>query len=192
MKGLIAVLLLVAVPVSVTFAGDFGATVEQVSVGIMFSVLSGFIAGQIVWVAAPQFDEEEDPYRVELPAALAVGYGIGVPFGAALGVHLASLTTSKESTFWARWVGAEIATLVGSGTSLLLVSLKSDTTAIADTPLEVAAAGIPIVFGVGGALAGDALARKLGWADSSSPDVWISLKPKPEGSEISLGIRIPF
>ncbi|MBD3284854.1 hypothetical protein GF359_00725 [candidate division WOR-3 bacterium] len=194
MKGLLAILLVVIVPAGA--AGDLGSTVEKASVGVMFSVLTGFITGQLAWVASPKYEEGEEPYRVKLPAALAACYGVGVPLGASLGVHLASFTTEEESSFWARWAGAEIAGLAGSGISMLLVSIKTDTTEFADTPLEAVAAGLPIAFGVGGAFLGDRLARRWGLADSEMfsgmRDVRVALSPGAYGKGFSIEVQIPI
>lgn len=184
--------LLITLPGS-TVDSKVGEVVEQASVGAMFSVLFGFVSGEIAWVAAPQFDDEEDPYRVELPAALTAGYGIGVPLGAALGVHLGSLTTSQPSCLWARWAGAEIGSLTGAGLSLLILSgSPADTTPLIDSPAEIVAAALPIALGVGGAFAGDALVRRFGWVNEDSSRIRFGVRFIEDGAGIYCGIRYRF
>ena len=170
-----------------------GEVVEQASVGAMFSVLFGFVSGEIAWIASPKFEEEEDPYRVKQPAAVATAYCAGVPFGAALGVHLGSLTTSRPSNLWARWAGAEISTLAASGVGYLIVSLyPNDTTPRIDGAPEVVAAALPIAAGVAGAFAGEAIARKLGWTASGTPPVEFGLKSQGEEFVLYCGVRFRF
>jgi len=163
-----------------------GVAIEKAVVGGAGAVLFGFVAGELTWIAAPEFPGEEDPYRVSLPAALAAAYGAGVPFGAALGVHLAERAVGQASPLWTKWMGAELAVLaVGAGSCLLL-----ETT---DEPLPVATAyALPIAAGVGGSFAGAALAERLGWTHVQESPFRIGLDLFPRNRALSCQVKLSF
>lgn len=167
----IVLALLILIPVAAAMP-QVGPVIEQATIGAAGAVLSGFVAGEIAWIAAPEFPDEEDPYRVSLPWAVGVGYSVGVPFGSALGVHLAGRVIEDESAFWPKWVGAEIATLAAGGVSYLILSNTEET-----LPSAIAYS-FPIVAGVGGAFAGEAISRRLGWTAAEPPPIRIGLQPQ--------------
>jgi len=162
-----------------------GEVIEQAAMGAAFAVACGFVAGEAAWVIAPEFPDEEDPYRVALPAALAGAYGVGVPFGSALGVHLSGLVMDKNSPLWPKWAGAEIAALAAGGICYLITSNTEEV-----LPLAFAYS-FPVVAGIGGAFAGEAISHKLGWTDASLP-IKIGLYPAGDELAVWCGIRFNF
>jgi hypothetical protein len=163
-----------------------GEVIEQATIGAAGAVLCGFVAGEIAWIAAPEFPDEEDPYRVSLPWALGTGYGVGVPFGSALGVHLAGLVIGEESAFWPKWAGAQITTLAAGGVSYLILSNTEET-----LPSAIAYS-FPIVAGIGGAFAGEAIGRRLGWAAAEPPPFRIGLEPQEGHLALSCAVLFRF
>jgi hypothetical protein len=170
MRRLISIVWIVLIPAAAA-RPQVGEVIEQATIGTAGAVVCGFVIGEIAWIAAPEFPDEGDPYRVSLPWALGTGYGVGVPFGSALGVHLAGLVTGDESAFWPKWAGSQIATLAAGALSYLILSNTEKT-----IPSAIAYS-FPIAAGVGGAFAGEAISRRFGWA-AVEPPVRIGLEPQ--------------
>lgn len=184
MRRLIFIVWIVLIPAAAM--PQVGEVIEQATIGAAGAVLCGFVAGEIAWIAAPEFPDEEDPYRVSLPWAVGVGYGVGVPFGSALGVHLAERVIGGESAFWPKWAGAQITTLAAGGVSYLILSNTEETLP------SVIAYSFPIVAGIGGAFAGEAICRRLGWAATEPPTVRIGLQPQEGHLNLSCAFIIRF
>lgn len=184
MRRLIFIVWIVLIPAAAM--PQVGEVIEQATIGVAGAVLCGFVTGEIAWIAAPEFPDEEDPYRVSLPWAVGVGYSVGVPFGSALGVHLAGLVIGEESAFWPKWAVAQIATLAAGGLSYLILSNTEET-----LPSAIAYS-FPIVAGVGGAFAGEAIGQRLGWAVAEPPPVRIGLQPQEGHLTLSCAVLFRF
>lgn len=173
--------------------------IEQAAVGLMGAAAAGFLAGELAWLAAPEISDTTATYPLltKQRAAVAVAYGAGVPFGSALGVHISGLVLGKKTPFWPKWVGAELAALAAGGVSLLIVSQTTEDTTqydphLADRPVEVLAAALPVAAGVGGAFLGSWLAHKLGRAEGGVPPVRIGLYPAGDGFAVCAGVLLSF
>ncbi|MEA3311759.1 MAG: hypothetical protein U9Q76_06030 [candidate division WOR-3 bacterium] len=173
--------------------------IEQAAIGLMGAAAAGFLAGELAWIAAPKITDttEEYPLRTKQRAAVASAYGVGVPFGSALGVHVSGIVLGKKTPFWPKWVGAELAALAAGGVSLLIVSQTDEDTTqynpyLVDRPVEVLAAALPVAAGVGGAFLGSALAHRLGWAGRGVPPVRIGFYPAGDEFAVCAGVLLNF
>lgn len=185
-----------------------GLIVEEAAVSSMFAVACGFVAGELGWVAAPLYPYEDyrDPhssdsvYKYKFPAAVGSCYGLGLPFGAALGVHLAGLVRGDASPIWSKWIGAQAGALTMEGVSLLLLladgdksdSLQYDLYVKADTPLEQLAAVLPLVGAVTGAIAGKVVAEKLNLSATPLVPIEVGLVPFEGRPALYLGLKYNF
>lgn len=188
----------------------FGTGVEETVVSAMFSVVTGFITGELGWVAAPKVADTntKSPYYLDtvyqhkFPAAVGSAYGLGLPFGAALGLHLAEGGYGEHTSLWSKWLGAEAGALVTCGVSYLLLRLDGDRTdssagvidkaLLADTPLEKIASLLPLAGAVGGAFAGRAVAPALGLSANIPPPVEIGLGSVNNQPAFSCRLRLAF
>lgn len=185
--GKLVLILLAAGSVNDSARSGAGEVIEQATVGLMFGVLTGFVAGEVGWIAAPEFPDEEDPYRVSLPVALTSAYVAGLPFGSALGVHLAGKVTGNESAFWPKWIGAEAGALIGGGVTYLILNNTDDTLS------SVVAYSLPLVTSLGGCFAGSWAAQRLGWADNGTdPPFEVGLISNQDHLGIRVGLNIRF
>ncbi len=192
-------------------SSPFGQAVEETVVSAMFAVASGFIAGEIGWVAAPKVPDTnykspnylDTVYRYKFPAAVGSAYGLGLPAGAALGLHLAEGLAGERTSFWSKWLGAEAGTVATCGISYLLLLLldgdKTDSSAgvfdkslYADTPLEKVASLLPLLGAVGGAFAGKAIAPRLGMSQTGPPPIEIGLGTLNNRPAFTIGLRLRF
>ncbi len=205
----ILLLLCVATPLLPQSSG-FGIAVEETFVSAMFSVATGFITGELGWVAAPKVADTntKSPYYLDtvyqhkFPAAVGSAYGLGLPFGAALGLHLAEGGYGEHTSLWSKWLGAEAGALVTCGISYLLLRLDGDRTdssagvidkaLFADTPLEKVASLLPLVGAVGGAFAGRAVAPRLGLSARTPPPLEIGLGSVNNQPAFSCRLRLAF
>jgi hypothetical protein len=183
MRRLIFIVWLALIPAAAM--SEVGPAIEQATIGAAGAIACGFVAGEIAWIAAPEFPNEEDPYRVSLPLALGAGYGVGVPLGSALGVHLAGRVMGEESAFWPKWAGSQIATLAAGALSYLILSNTEET-----LPSAIAYS-FPIAAGIGGAFAGEAVSRRLGWAAAEQP-IRIGLEPQEGHLALSCALLFRF
>lgn len=175
-----------------------GVVIEQSAIGLVGAVVVGFLAGEIGWVAAPELEGEPFPNRLKLRTAIAASYGLGIPAGAALGVHLSGLVVGRHSAFWPKWAGAEVGALAGDGIGLVILSYTNADTVnyspyYVDRPLEIVAAALPVVLAIGGSFAGDFVATRLGWADAfTEPPVHLGLNMIEGRPALYCGVRFRF
>jgi hypothetical protein len=188
----------------------FGQAVEETVVSAMFGVATGFVTGELGWVAAPKVADTnlKSPYYLDtvnqykFPAAVGSAYGLGLPFGAALGLHLAEGGFGEHTSLWSKWLGAEAGTLLTSGLSYLLLRLDGDRTdssagvidrgIYADTPLEKIASLLPLAGAIGGAFAGRAIAPRLGLSQTSPPPFEVGLSTAKNHLALACALRIRF